>query len=64
MIDHRRLKVMLTPQQRIAEGIKATATDETAADSVTAVDPVSVETQCPVCHWGLRVTVEPVEVAP
>jgi rubredoxin len=55
MIDHRRLKVLVQPTDPPADQ---------PAETETGVASVSVDTFCPVCHWGLRVTVEPVEVAP
>jgi hypothetical protein len=54
MIDHRRLKVLVQPTE--------TDDEATATESPAGVASVSVDTFCPVCHWGLRVTVEPVEV--
>jgi rubredoxin len=53
MIDHRRLKVLVQPTD---------PPDDQPAEPETGVASVSVDTFCPVCHWGLRVTVEPVEV--
>lgn len=57
MIDHEKLKVRLQAESPLQPPTPA----EEAAPG--GVEPVAVKTQCPVCHWGLRVTVEPVEVA-
>jgi hypothetical protein len=55
MIDHSKLKVMLQAEPPLQPAVTAEA-------GMPNVEPVRVKTQCPVCHWGLVVTVTPVEV--
>jgi hypothetical protein len=61
VIDHSKLKVVLRPEPPLVPPSLQPAAP-TEAD-MPDVEPVRVKTQCPVCHWGLVVTVTPVEVA-